>query len=108
MVKKCEFYDQSVQTFSTLTRYNNKMMYEDIYEVIEVISLFKDGKIKPLRFKWNGRVYKVNRLNGHWVSPQGYNKQYHFSIIADSHDYFEIMFDTANFEWQLARVCLEG
>jgi hypothetical protein len=84
------------------------VIYEDIYEGIEVISLFKNGKIRPLRFKWNGRVYKVNRLNGHWVSPQGYNKQYHFSIIADSCDYFEIMFDTANFEWQLARVCLEG
>lgn len=84
------------------------MVYEDIFETIEVISLFKDGKIKPLRFKWNGRVYKINRVNGHWVSPQGYNKQYHFSLLADSHDHFELLFDTANFEWQVARVCLEG
>ena len=84
------------------------MIYEDIFEPIEVISLFKDGKIKPLRFKWNGRVYKINRLNGHWVSPQGYTKQYHFSLMADTYDHFEIMFDTSNFEWQIARVCLEG
>jgi hypothetical protein len=85
-----------------------RMIYEDIFEPIEVISLFKDGKIKPLRFKWNGRVYKINRLNGHWISPQGYTKQYHFSLMADTYDYFEIMFDTSNFEWQIARVCLEG
>ena len=84
------------------------MVYEDIFESIEVISLFKEGIIKPLRFKWNGRVYKISRINGHWVSPQGYNKQYHFSLIADSSDYFEIVLDTSNFEWQLARVCLEG
>jgi len=84
------------------------MIYQDIYEAIEVISLFKEGKIKPLRFKWNGRVYRISRLNGHWVNPKGYDKQYHFSLIADNSDYFEIMFDTATFEWQIARVCLEG
>lgn len=84
------------------------MVYEDIFEDIEVISLFNDGKIKPLRFKWNGRIYKINKINGHWVSAQGYNKQHHFSIIADSSDYFEIMLDTSNFEWQVTRVCLEG
>ena len=84
------------------------MVYEDIFEPIEVISLFKEGKIKPLRFKWNGRVYRIKQINGHWVNPQGYSKQYHFSLIADSCDYFELTFDTANFEWQVARVCLEG
>jgi len=84
------------------------MVYEDIFEQIEVISLFNEGKIRPLRFKWNGRIYKVNKINGHWVNPQGYTKQHHFSIIADSSDYFEIMLDTSNFEWQIARVCLEG
>jgi hypothetical protein len=84
------------------------MVYQDIYESIEVISLFKEGKIKPLRFKWNGRVYRINRLNGHWVNPKGYDKQYYFSLIADNSDYFEIMFDTSSFEWQIARICLEG
>jgi hypothetical protein len=84
------------------------MVYEDIFEPIEVISLFNEGKIRPLRFKWNGRIYKVNKINGHWVNPQGYTKQHHFSLIADSSDYFEILMDTSNFEWQIARVCLEG
>jgi hypothetical protein len=84
------------------------MHFEDIFEPIEVITLFKEGHIKPLRFKWNGRVYKINRINGQWASPQGYNKQIHYSLIADSSDYFEIMLDTSNYEWQVARVCLEG
>ena len=84
------------------------MIYQDIFETVEVITLFKGGKIKPLRFKWNGRIYKINQIHGHWTSPQGYNKQYHFSLITDNSDYFEIIFDTSNFEWQIARVCLEG
>ena len=44
------------------------MVYEDIFEQIEVISLFNEGKIRPLRFKWNGRIYKVNKING--LDPQ--------------------------------------
>ncbi|APF17554.1 hypothetical protein [Caldithrix abyssi] len=84
------------------------MIFEDIFEPIEVISHFKDGQIRPLRFKWNGRVYKVHQLNGHWVSNQGYSKQYHFSVMADTSDYFELLFDSGNFDWQIARVCLDG
>ncbi|MGD9488398.1 MAG: hypothetical protein AB7W47_10280 [Calditrichaceae bacterium] len=84
------------------------MIFEDIFEPIEVIGYFKEGQMKPLRFKWNGRVYKINQLNGHWVSHQGHNKQYHFSIIADSSDYFELLFEDSSLEWQIARVCLQG
>jgi len=84
------------------------MTFEDIFEPIEVISHFKDGELRPLRFKWNGRVYKARQLNGHWVSRQGYNKQHHFSVISDSSDYFELLFDTSDLDWQIARVCLSG
>ena len=84
------------------------MTFEDIYEPIEVIGYFADGKLQPLRFKWNGRVYKVRQLNGHWLSRQANNKQHHFSVISDSSDYFELLFDTADFDWQVAKVCLDG
>ncbi|KAA3610047.1 MAG: hypothetical protein D8M58_07590 [Calditrichaeota bacterium] len=84
------------------------MKFEDIFEDIEVITHFKDGKLRPLRFKWNGRVYKVKQWNGNWVNHQGYTKQYHFSLRADSSDYVELLFDDSNLQWQIARVCLEG
>jgi len=84
------------------------MIFEDIFEPIEVIGYFHEGRLRPLRFKWNGRVYKIKRLNGHWVSNQGYNKQHHFSVISETSDYFELLFDSADFGWQVARVCLDG
>ncbi|MBD3223810.1 MAG: hypothetical protein GF313_03725 [Caldithrix sp.] len=84
------------------------MRFEDIFESIEVISHFKDGTMKPLRFRWNSRVYKIQQLNGHWVSHQGYTHQHHYSVISDSSDYFELLFDSSNFDWQIARVCLDG
>ena len=84
------------------------MVCEDIYEPIEVISHFKDGKLKPLRFRWNDRVYKISQLNGHWVDNQGFSKEHHFSVIADTSDLFEILFNNTDFKWQITKVCLNG
>ncbi|MFQ6114804.1 MAG: hypothetical protein ACE5NG_12110 [bacterium] len=84
------------------------MPYEEIFDPIEVITFFEHGKLHPLRFKWKGKVYKITRVNGFWSVQEGLSRQYHFSVTADSPDCFELIFDTADFNWQLARVCLEG
>ena len=84
------------------------MKFEDIYEPIEVITHFQEGRLRPLRFKWNGRVYKIRQWNGFWINRQGSNRQYHFSVQADNSDFVELMFDDADLQWQIARVCLDG
>ncbi|GAB4190833.1 MAG: hypothetical protein Kow00108_26200 [Calditrichia bacterium] len=84
------------------------MHFEDLFEPIEVLSHFKDGKLIPLRFKWNGRSYKIVRINGQWRTHQGYAQQYHFSVSSETPDCFELIFDTGDFTWQLARVCMDG
>ncbi len=84
------------------------MKFEDIFEPIEVISHFKDGAIRPLRFKWNGRAYKIKQWYGFWVNHQGYGKQYHFSVRADSSDQIELLFDDSDLTWQIARVGMDG
>ncbi len=84
------------------------MLYEEIFEPIEVISLFRHGKLQPLKFKWNERVYKVSKVNGNWVSEEGANRFYHFSVSSEGPDFFELVFDMRNMTWELSRVCLEG
>lgn len=84
------------------------MAYEEIHEPIEVITFFEEGKLHPLRFKWKGQVYKITRVNSHWSVQEGLSRQYHFSVTANSPDCFELVFDTVDFNWQLARVYLEG
>ena len=84
------------------------MAYEEILEPIEVITFFEAGKLHPLRFKWNGKVYKISHVNNFWSIQNGTNRRYHFSVTTDSTDCFEIIFDTTNFSWELARVFLEG
>lgn len=84
------------------------MHFEDLFEPIEVITYFQNGKITPLKFRWNGRVYKVKQVTGHWSENQGYARQHHFSVQVDGSDFFELVFDTADYAWQLARVGMEG
>ncbi|MEJ2635042.1 MAG: DUF6504 family protein [Calditrichia bacterium] len=84
------------------------MYYEDLFEPIEVITLFRNGKIIPLKFRWNGRVYKVKQVTGQWRESQGSVQNHHFSVQADGSDCFELLFNGADFSWKLARVCLDG
>lgn len=85
-----------------------RMSYEEIYEPIEVITFFEQGKLHPLRFRWKGEVYKITKVNSFWSVQQGLGRECHFSVTTNSPDCFELTFDTANFDWQLARVYLEG
>ena len=84
------------------------MVYEEIFEQIEVIVLFRNGKIQPVKFKWNERIYLVSKVNGDWVSEEGVNRYFHYSVIVGGPDCFELCYDSRNMTWELARVCLEG
>lgn len=84
------------------------MSYEEISDPIAVITFFENGKLHPLRFKWQGHVYKIRRVNSFWSVQSGIGRRYHFSVTVDSPDCFELIFDASNFKWQLARVYLEG
>lgn len=84
------------------------MPYEDIFESIEAITHFQNGKLVPLRFRWNGRVYRIKRVHSSWKEKIGSERQIHYSVLADSNDCFELLFDTGDFSWQIARVYLNG
>ena len=84
------------------------MTYEDVFQPIEVITLFQHGKIQPIKFRWNERVYKVEKVNGGWVSDEGINRMYHFSVMSQGPDCFELTYDSRSLKWELTRVCIEG
>ncbi len=84
------------------------MAYEDLFEPIEVIVYFRKGRIIPLKFLWNDRPYVVKRVNARWKENLGAKEHIHFSVQSDGPDCFDLLFDTADYTWQLARVYLEG
>ena len=84
------------------------MAYEEIFDPIEVIAHFQNNKIHPLRFLWNGRTYKIKRVTGKWQERLGATYLIHFSVLSQDGNCFELIYDTADYSWQLANVYLEG
>ena len=84
------------------------MRYEDIGDFIEVIAIFRNGNMQPLKFRWNGRVYKIERVNGKWVSDEGKTRFHHYSVMTDGPDVYEITYNPDRFAWEIDRVCMEG
>ena len=83
-------------------------MIETIQEPIEVITVFSNGRIQPVRFRWRQRVVKVRSVTGDWVKEEGADRVHFFSILAASGDYFEISYRTRDLRWTLCRVWIEG
>ncbi|HQU71059.1 MAG TPA: DUF6504 family protein [Calditrichia bacterium] len=84
------------------------MAYQDLFEPIEVITHFHDGTISPLRFRWNGRTYRIRQLSASWQERLGNHRHIHFSVRTDNSDCCELLFDTGDFSWQIARVYMNG
>ncbi len=79
----------------------------DINEPIEVITHFAKNEVRPLRFKWNDRVYKIRQWNSFWIHKKGYDRQYHFGVRLDNSDRVVLQFDDDTLQWRIARIYLE-
>lgn len=84
------------------------MVYEEVFEQIDVITVFQNGALQPLRFKWKDSVYRISKIQSRWTVPQAQGRAYHFAVSTGSPDSFEIIFNAADLKWQLARVAMDG
>ncbi len=82
-------------------------MYQDIEDDIDVIALFEGYKLRPLRFRWNNRVYKITRVTGDWKSDVGQYKLRHFAVLDDASNFFQISYDEKNSHWLLTKLWVE-
>lgn len=83
-------------------------MHELLNQPIDVLSLFTDGRIKPLRFRWRGRIIRVLRITGEWSRQEGVGRVHYFSVVAENSDYFELAYDLDRGLWRICRIWLEG
>jgi hypothetical protein len=73
----------------------------DIGETISVVASFgMPYRIKPVRFRWNGKLFEVKEVTYTWETKEGQTKIYHFSI-SDGKTLYELSFDTASLLWRL-------
>lgn len=76
----------------------------DIGEAINVIASFgMPYKIKPLKFKWSGRLFEIKEITYLWKSREGRAEIYHFSV-SDGKALYELTFYTGSLLWRLERL----
>ena len=81
---------------------------EDIGDQVEVVVWFRHGKVLPLRFRWRGRTYKVQSINGDWRSEIGSDHYRHFAVASDTPDVYELSYNEASGIWKLEKVAMNG
>ncbi len=76
----------------------------DIGETISVVASFGlPYKIRPVRFRWNQKLFEVKDVTYSWQTKEGQTKLYHFSI-SDGKTLYELSFDTTSLLWRIEKV----
>ena len=79
-------------------------MSMDIGETISVIASFGlPYRIKPVRFRWSGKMFEVKDITYAWQTKEGQNRMYHFSV-SDGNTLYELSFDTSSLLWKMEKV----
>jgi hypothetical protein len=84
------------------------MRIEEIFEPVEVIALFRSGKLSPIRFRWRERVYRVKSVNGNWFVEEGTVRFHHFAVQCGGPDVYDLAYNSRAHDWKLEKVSLAG
>lgn len=88
-------------------------MYQTIGESIEMIVVYGSslpgqvGRLKPLRFRWQGRVYPVHQITLATDTKDGGIRKRLYSVVSRGNVY-RLSFNRDNEEWALEEIWLEG
>jgi len=73
----------------------------DIRETISVVASFGlPYRIRPLRFKWNKRLFEVKEITYSWQTKEGQRDIYHFAVT-DGNTLYELSFDAHSLIWRI-------
>ena len=83
-------------------------MFEAVNDSVDVLTAFVDGKIRPLRFRWRGRVVRVRKVTGAWTRREGATLLQCFAVEGGASDTYELTFDPRGSKWTLCRAWIGG
>ena len=82
-------------------------MYQEMDEPIEVVVLFQNNKIKPSRFRWKDRVYRISEVTGDWKTDVGAYRIRHFAVVDSSSNFFQLSYDERKTSWVISKIWVE-
>ena len=83
------------------------MQIVPIAEPVRVLALGVPGELRPLRFQWQERTYRVAAINGHWRERQGEVCDLHYSVQVGDETYF-LRFASRDCQWWLEQMVVPG
>ena len=78
-------------------------MLESLSDPVDVLTAFVDGRMRPLRFRWKGRVVRVRRITGEWSRREGQSVLQYFAVEGVGTDTYELCYDPRGPRWILSR-----
>ena len=81
---------------------------EELNDPIDVVTVFRDGKMAPVKFRWAGRTYPIARVAYAWVTRQGAYPVHHFSVFTDDGQSVEILLNIQTMQWSIVKVQMDG
>ena len=76
-------------------------MLQKIDENIDIILIYKNNSMFPVKFRWNDKHYPVKRINNRWVEREGSFKKYFFTLSCGKEEVYEVYLHTKNMNWKL-------
>jgi hypothetical protein len=73
-----------------------------IGEKVNVLASFTSG-IRPIKFKWSGRLVTVKEVTYTWKSREGHESVHHFSVT-DGTSLYELSFHAHSLVWKLEKL----
>jgi hypothetical protein len=78
-------------------------MFESLNDPVDVLTAFVGGQLQPLRFRWQGKVYRVRKVTGRWGRREGQTQLQYFSVETARGETYELCFDHRAPRWILSR-----
>jgi len=76
---------------------------QELNEKIEVLAWFKNAKIHPRMFIWEGKIYKIKKVTYNWQERLGQELISYFSVSA-GFDLYQISFNSTSHSWKMDKV----
>jgi len=83
-------------------------MFETLSDPVDVLTAFVEGRMRPLRFRWQGRVVRVKSVTGEWTRREGQSLLRYYSVDGKTGESYELCYDARGPRWTLTRAWMGG
>jgi hypothetical protein len=81
---------------------------EEVNEPIDVVTVFREGRMAPVKLRWAGCTHGIARVAYRWVTREGAYPVHHFSVVTDTDQIYEIVLNTQTMRWSIVKIHMQG